>query len=657
MGEELVLTLLGLGVLLALAAAVLVLPILALIRTGRISQLAERLDRLERIAEWDAAHPAPRRETRPETPAPVEVVPTAEAVPVAEVEPLEALPGPPRRHHRRGQQPDAAAVEAWIGRHALGWIAVVLLLFAAAFFLKHIFENRWIGELGRVALGIAGGAALCVAGFHYHRRGWRIFSQMLTAGGVVLVYLATFGAFGYYHLVPQERAAIFLAILVAEVAALALLFEAPAIAIMAVIGGLLNPLLLHTERDQYLSLFVYLAILDAATVALALFRRWPAIGTIALLGTHGIFWLWYDEHYHPAKLQAAITFQAVIFGLFLLQGLAGRGRAGIEDLIRILLNGLLFGLAAYVLLNPKHHVWMGTLSLALATLYAALAWFAFARRPGDEPRFLTLFAVGTGLVAAAFAFQAEAAWIALSWAIEGLVLWTFGVRVHSEVLRALGAELLILAVGRLILVDTPYAGRPPFIPFLNKYGLPASGIAACVLLAAAVSRRLWPHPRPIDLIAAGIGGVVGVLVVWFVLSIEAYGYFTAKIDQRMAEVARQRGEIVTPEGRDWTQEQYEEADRLWRAARTSLSVVWAVYAGIVLALGLWLRNRPLRWTALGMFAVTLGKVILIDMAGLPGFYRVAAFFVLAVVLGIGAWGYQKLKPSHEEAEGVAHEAV
>jgi uncharacterized membrane protein len=113
---------------------------------------------------------------------------------------------------------------------------VVLLLFATAFFLEYAFEPGWLGPLGRVSLGVLGGAALCAGGLSSHRRGQWLFSRMRTAAGAVLLYLTTFSAFGY--LLPQQRAAFFLIALVAETAALAALYEAPAIALMAVIGGL-----------------------------------------------------------------------------------------------------------------------------------------------------------------------------------------------------------------------------------------------------------------------------------------------------------------------------------------------------------------------------------------------------------------------------------
>jgi uncharacterized membrane protein len=52
----------------------------------------------------------------------------------------------------------------------------------------------------------------------------------------------------------------------------------------------------------------------------------------------------------------------------------------------------------------------------------------------------------------------------------------------------------------------------------------------------------------------------------------------------------------------------------------------------------------LRWTALSIYALTLGKVFLLDMAGLDQIYRIVAFFVLAILLGAAAWAYQRFQP-------------
>jgi uncharacterized membrane protein len=88
-------------------------------------------------------------------------------------------------------------------------------------------------------------------------------------------------------------------------------------------------------------------------------------------------------------------------------------------------------------------------------------------------------------------------------------------------------------------------------------------------------------------------------------------------------------------------------------------VVWAAYAALILYAGFRLRNDGLRWVALGLFGLTLVKVLLVDTGNLPGFYRVATFLVLSVLMAAAAWGYQKLQFLRQAAgrEVADHDAV
>jgi uncharacterized membrane protein len=645
------LALLGFLLVVAFILCVFVLPIVAFVRTQRLGEIVQRLTRLEREL-------ASLRQARTlATPAPAEELPTVEPAAVEEVTKTAPAPSPvtkaPPVSPRRPPRPVVSGAgfagwESWIGGRGLGWTAAVLLLVASALFLKYAFDNEWIGPRGQITLIVLLGAGLCGGGFHLHREGRRLFSQMLTGAGAVVLYLAAFASFYWYHppVLSQEWGGGFLILLVIETTLLALLYDSWPIALMAVAGGLVTPLWLASEHDQYVALFLYLLAVDAGAVILTLLRPWSALNTLALCGTQALFWGWYAQNYHPEKLPAALAFQAALFVLFLFRGLVAhvfqKRPASLETLVRIVLGAFFFALAATVLLWEDHRIWMGTLAVVLAGIYTGLAWFVFTWRSEDRRLLLTLVGVALGFVAAVFPLQFDGVWIPLGWAVEGVVLWWFGLRAREQALRWFGAALLVVAAGRLIFVDTPalyFDLRGPFVLLANSYALPALGVAACILAAAEISRRFFQKPEQFDRVAQAILGLGGVLLAWFIISQDVYQFFVSLGDWW------DRDRPVWQYGYD--------PERRW-LAQAMLSAFWAAYAGLVLAVGLRVRSEPLRWTALGLFALTLLKVVFFDTAELPGLLRVLVFFALAVIMLAGAWGYQKfLLPARPAREVVA----
>ena len=192
--------LVGLLVLILVAAPVVltVLLIIAYVRSRRIKEILTRLDRLEHLLQHENTF-----RSAPELPLEVlPVEPIRRRPPIATPEPR---PEPPPQPVRIAEpSPDAAVIEKWIGNR-LGWLAVVVFVFAAAFFLKYAFDNNWIGELGRVAIGVVVGAALCLAGFASHRKRGRVLRDICTAAGTVTLYLSTYAAFGFYSLLTRQE--------------------------------------------------------------------------------------------------------------------------------------------------------------------------------------------------------------------------------------------------------------------------------------------------------------------------------------------------------------------------------------------------------------------------------------------------------------------
>ena len=80
------------------------------------------------------------------------------------------------------------------------------------------------------------------------------------------------------------------------------------------------------------------------------------------------------------------------------------------------------------------------------------------------------------------------------------------------------------------------------------------------------------------------------------------------------------------------------------------SLGWLIFAGNLLALGIWRRSATLRWASLGLVMLTVAKLFLFDMSNVTGLFRVAAFFGLGLSLvGIG-YLYQRFVFPPREAK-------
>ena len=585
------------AVALIIFGGLLILPIVAIVRTGKIRDLEARLARLEGMLR-------PAVATLP-VKAPEPVAPPPASTPIPE---SIAVTPQPSEH-----------LELVIGRRWIGLVAIALIVVAPAFFLKYAFENRWIGELGRVTMGVVAGLTMVWGGYKRHRRRWRYLSEVLTGGGIILLYLSVYGAFAYYHLVDQTSAFIFLAILVALAHLLAMAYDAPSIAILALAGGFLVPLLLSTGRDQYRVLFTYIGILDLGVLGVVVARSWRWIGSLAYVGTQLLFWGWYSEHYHPEKRFAALLFQLAIFLIFAGADLAPnlrRRAAGWEEWIRLAVNPFVFYAICYALLNDDYHDWMAVLALLLATVYAALARAQLSLCPADRRGLLVTLGTALTFVTVAIPIQLDSNWITIAWAVEALVLLWAARDTAAEPLRLLSGVVFTLALGRFLFLDTPWGSREPFTPVLNRYFLGMLALTACLAGAAYVYRRTDAALR-IGLLAFG--------VFWLGSSFEAYTYFAT------------RAGTVAPTGEDAA----EAARRLLWAGQLALSLLWSVYAGIITAAGFRFQLRALRVAGLILFGITLLKAIVVDISELREFYRIVALLILGLVLLGVAWKYQR----------------
>jgi uncharacterized membrane protein len=156
----------------------------ALVRAlRRLDKIETRLSRLETV----------QGVSEPEQPAEHEV----EQVP----EPIRAEQAGVEQFGDLPHQLETRVGLTWINR-----IGVLTLVLAVAFFFKYAVDNRWIGETGRVVLGVLAGFATLGFAELMWRRGYRIYAQGITGAGISILYLSFYASFGFYHLLGQGLA-------------------------------------------------------------------------------------------------------------------------------------------------------------------------------------------------------------------------------------------------------------------------------------------------------------------------------------------------------------------------------------------------------------------------------------------------------------------
>ncbi|HQR44292.1 MAG TPA: DUF2339 domain-containing protein, partial [Gemmatales bacterium] len=284
---------------------------------------------------------------------------------------------------------DSHALEKYVGQRVIGWAAVGLAIFAIGFFIKYAYDQGWIVPAGRVAIGELIGLGLITAGWRLHRQGKALGSQMLMGCGIAGCYLATYGAFGFYNLIAQPTAGLFMTLVMLVAGVLAVVTDAFSLGLLTVLGGLLTPLMLNTGQDQHVSLFMYLALLVLSIHVVYLWKPWLALRGVVWLGALAHFGLWYQGYYHTDARQACLVFLGI---LWLIPGvqILWRGRRVAtheEDWLLFLLTPFILFAIVCGLLMPEYAAMRGKLALLLMGGYGAISYCTWRYRQHDVHQF------------------------------------------------------------------------------------------------------------------------------------------------------------------------------------------------------------------------------------------------------------------------------
>lgn len=547
-------------------------------------------------------------------------------------------------------------LEQWFGQRGLLAVGVLALLTAAAFFLKYAFDRGWIAPLLRSLGAIAAGIGVAAWGHERIGHGMRRYGAALIGAGGGLAYLGLWAAAGPYALIERRVGILLLATTTVAVTMLALHHEIEGLAVWALSGAYLAPIILATAPNP-MGFLGYLEVIGLGTGILAYTMGWrwtfnlALFGYLALalfgageaLGTPAGFWLiaaggvltlhvTYHRRWPEARvLMLALAWIALgsgaaslaaptaarwlalgavtaVFVLLWLQQLwrppfatnAPVPDAWFADRFLFIANPLAFLILANAMDIRLLEEYPEVVPTALAVVYLAAAW---------QRRAASLLIMGFGLAALATAFAWDGSVVAASWialALAALATETAGGRPGGRHAATGLATLAALCLFTSALLDR----EGP--PFTDEWARALYIVVAGTALAARrwgtdTGRPLWKRGGAEWMwILCGIAVFVGG-------SIEFQGYF--------ARIAQLAGDLA-------------------------LSVWWLLYAGALVFIGFRLDRKLIRSAGLTVAALVGIKIVFYDLSTLQALYRVGSFFALAIIALAVAYAYnQKARAS------------
>jgi uncharacterized membrane protein len=83
-------------------------------------------------------------------------------------------------------------LEALVGGNWLLMIGIFAIILGCLYFLKLAFDNRWIGDTGRVLIGSFSGLSFLYAGERFQKREYKLYGQAVAGGGISILYLSLY---------------------------------------------------------------------------------------------------------------------------------------------------------------------------------------------------------------------------------------------------------------------------------------------------------------------------------------------------------------------------------------------------------------------------------------------------------------------------------
>jgi uncharacterized membrane protein len=495
------------------------------------------------------------------------------------------------------------SAELAVGQKWLLGIGVLILIIGIGFFLKFAFDQRWIGPAVRISIGFVSGIVLLLGGSVCHRRNLKGLDVGIGAVGLGTLYVTSYAASQFDRLLPSSLALFLIFLTTAIGAILAALWVSQALSVLALLGGYLAPLLFGSAQFDPWLFLGYLFILTVGGQILAYAKGWRHLYSTGAALTWLSLAVWSQRDYSSGWFLETFVFTQVLFAAYtimpFLRAAWKKEPNWSQGFLLAMLNGLFCCGYSESLLN--YQKWPGSfVSLSYAILCFGLALMYWR---GRTPGLLSSWLISQGSVfLLVFWLQILTdTWVTVFWSAELVVLYWSAARCNDRKLLSVTFLIGLLIFFRYLVDAISFVFRPENTVLFTE-GAVARWIAGLSMVSALLfvvwldrtGRVGGPHPRLSR--AFELFGILGL----FVFSNLELDRFTSQFMPRI--------ELV------------------------GFSVLWSVFGVGLMLVGVWMRRKVYRVSAICLLIATVLKVLAFDTAEVSTPYRILSCLVLGAIL-------------------------
>jgi uncharacterized membrane protein len=209
--------------------------------------------------------------------------------------------------------------------------------------------------------------------------------------------------------------------------------------------------------------------------------------------------------------------------------------------------------------------------------------------------------------------------ISISWVGYSFLSAWIGSRYRNKLILffawgSLGLEVLAVMIHGLML-----PARMAFVPVINIRFLAFILSAGCLYFYQSMGQHLKAKQ-------------MGVLLTRITLVILLFELLTVEVSDTYAHHL-------------WEMDQSNPIllNQVENQKQMALSVAWIIYSLLLILFGIWRKWAWLRWSAIGLFGITIFKIFLFDLSFIGTLYRIFSFIALGVILLAVSYLYQRYK--------------